>query len=440
LSSPFFLFRFHGLLPTGAYSDPFAPLGGKEEGLMTLIRFFSTGLLSVLIFIGMTYSMPAEAKNCQDTKIVVEGNKAFAFGLYEKLKEVEGNLFFSPYSISTALAMTYAGARGNTEKQMGTALHFTLDQKRFHPEFACLEAQLKAIQEKGDIELNIANALWAQEDYVFLREFLDLIQSNYGAVLNHVDFKRACEAARKKINAWVEQKTKDKIKDLIKPDVLNALTRLVLTNAIYFKGRWESQFKKSCTKESPFWLSIDKSVEIPMMTQKRQFRYMESDSLQILELPYVGEELAMIVLLPRKIDGLAPLEADLSVENLNMWIGHLRKREVSVFLPKFKMTSQFRLSETLASMGMPDAFKGNADFSGIDGTKDLFISAVIHKAFVDVTEEGTEAAAATAAIISLTSAPSAPPPTFRADHPFVFLIRDNRSGSILFVGRVINPN
>ncbi len=407
---------------------------------MTMIRLFSTGLLSVIAFIGLTYSMPAEAKNCQDAKIVVEGNKAFAFGLYEKLKEVEGNLFFSPYSISTALAMTYAGARGNTEKQMGTALHFTLDQKRFHPAFACLEAQLKAVQEKGDIELNIANALWAQEDYVFLREFLDLIQSNYGTVLNHVDFKRACEAARKKINAWVEQKTKDKIKDLIKPGVLNALTRLVLTNAIYFKGRWESQFKKSRTKESPFWLSIDKSVEVPMMTQKRQFRYMESDSLQILELPYVGDDLAMIVLLPRKVDGLAQLEADLSVENLNMWIGHLRKREVSVFLPKFKMTSQFRLSETLASMGMPDAFGGNADFSGIDGTKDLFISAVIHKAFVDVNEEGTEAAAATAAVISLTSAPSTPPPTFRADHPFVFLIRDNHSGSILFVGRIVNPN
>jgi len=405
-----------------------------------MIRLFSTGLLSVLAFIGLTYSMPAEANNCQDTKIVVEGNKAFAFDLYEKLKEVEGNLFFSPYSISTVLAMTYAGARGNTEKQMGTALHFTLDQKRFHPAFACLEAQLKAVQAKGDIELNIANALGAQEDYVFLREFLDLIQSNYGTAVNNVDFKRACEAARKKINAWVEQKTKDKIKDLIKPGVLNSLTRLVLTNAIYFKGRWESQFNKDRTKENPFWLSVDKSVEVPMMTQKRQFRYMESDSLQILELPYVGDDLAMIVLLPRKVDGLSQLEADLSAENLNIWIGHLKKREISVFLPKFKMTSQFRLSETLASMGMPDAFGGNADFSGIDGTKDLFISAVIHKAFVDVNEEGTEAAAATAVVISLTSAPSTPPPTFRADHPFVFLIRDNHSGNILFVGRIVNPN
>ena len=404
------------------------------------IRLFSTGLLSALTFIGLTYSIPAEAKNCQDTKIVVEGNKAFAFDLFEKLKEVEGNLFFSPYSISTALAMTYAGARGNTEKQMATALHFTLDQKRFHPAFAYLEAQLKAVQEKGDIELNIANALWVQDDYVFLKKFLYLIQSNYGTLLNLVDFKRACEPARKKINAWVEQKTKDKIRDLIKPGVLNALTRLVLINAIYFKGRWESQFKKNRTKESPFWLSMDKSVEVPMMTQKHQFRYMESDSLQVLELPYVGGDLAMMVLLPRKVVGLTQFEADLSVENLNTWIGRLRKREISVFLPKFKMTSQFRLGETLASMGMPDAFGGNADFSGIDGTKNLFISAVIHKAFVDVNEEGTEAAAATAAVISVTSAPATPPPTFRADHPFVFLIRDNHTGSILFVGRVVNPN
>jgi serpin B len=404
-----------------------------------MIRLLSAGLLSVLTFIGLPNSITAEAENCQDTEIVVKGNSAFAFGLYEKLKNEEGNIFFSPYSISTALAMTYAGARGKTEEQMGTTLHFTLDQKQFHPAFARLEAQLKAIQEKGDIELNIANALWTQEDYVFLSEFLRVIERNYGAVLNSVDFKRAYEEARKKINAWVEQKTKDKIKDLIKPGVLNSLTRLVLTNAIYFKGKWKSQFKKCRTKENPFWLSANKSIEAPMMTQKSQFRYVENDSLQILEMPYVGSDLAMVVLLPRKVDGLTQLEADLNIENLHMWIGHLRKQEVSIFLPKFKMTSQFRLSETLASMGMPDAFGGNADFSGMNGKKDLFISAVIHKAFVDVTEEGTEAAAATAGVISLTSAPSKPPPIFRADHPFLFLIHDNRSGSIIFVGRIVNP-
>jgi serpin B len=404
-----------------------------------MIRLISAGVLSVLTFIGLAHSMNAEAKNCQGTEIVVEGNSAFSIGLYAELKKAEGNIFFSPYSISTALAMTYAGARGKTEEQMGTALHFTLDQKQFHPAFACLEAQLKAIQEKGDIELNIANALWTQEDYVFLSEFLKLIETNYGAVLNSVDFKRAYEEVRKKINAWVGQKTKDKIMDLIKPGVLNSLTRLVLTNAIYFKGKWKSQFKKCRTKKNPFWLSANKSVEVPMMTQKQPFRYMENDSLQILEMPYVGNDLAMVVLLPRKVDGLTQLEANLSVENLRMWIGHLRKREISVFFPKFKMTSQFRLSETLASMGMPDAFGRDADFSGINGTKDLFISAVIHKAFVDVTEEGTEAAAATAGVISLTSVPSKPPPTFRADHPFVFLIHDKRSGSIIFVGRIVNP-
>ncbi|MBW2645389.1 MAG: serpin family protein [Deltaproteobacteria bacterium] len=403
-----------------------------------MTRAFSTGLLTVLAIAVLTSGVYAEALNSTDTNAVVEGNTSFAFDLYKQLKDAEGNLFFSPYSISTALAMTYAGARGKTEKQMAGALHFTLDQKRLHPAFACLEAQFNAAQNR-DIELNVANALWAQKDYVFLKEFLDLTAKNYGAAPNHVDFKRDCETARKEINAWVEQKTKNKIKDLIKRGVLDPLTRLVLTNAIYFKGNWGSQFNKSHTKEEPFRPATGKSVKVPLMTQTQEFRYTESDSLQILELPYVGDDLSMIVLLPGKIDGLAQLEADLNPENLNAWMGLLRKREVVVFLPKFKMTSQLSLAETLASMGMPDAFRPNADFSGMDGTKTLYISAVVHKAFVDVNEEGTEAAAATGVVMRLTSALPTPPPVFRADHPFVFLIRDNHSGSILFLGRIVDP-
>ncbi len=404
-----------------------------------MTRAFSTGLLTVLAIAVLTSGVYAEALNSTDTNAVVEGNTSFAFDLYKHLKDAEGNLFFSPYSISTALAMTYAGARGKTEKQMAGALHFTLDQKRLHPAFACLEAQFNAAQGNRDIELNVANALWVQKDYVFLKEFLDLTAKNYGAAPNHVDFKRACEAARKEINAWVEQKTKNKIKDLIKRGVLAPLTRLVLTNAVYFKGNWGSQFNKSHTKEGLFRPATGKSVKAPLMTQTQEFRYTESDSLQILELPYVGDDLSMIVLLPGKIDGLAQLEADLNPENLNAWMGLLRKREVVVFLPKFKMTSQLSLAETLASMGMPDAFGANADFSGMDGTKTLYISDVIHKAFVDVNEEGTEAAAATAVVMRLTSALPTPLPVFRADHPFVFLIRDKHSGSILFLGRIVDP-
>ena len=405
---------------------------------MKIIRISLTIMLVASAMSFFMYGTSANDKNISDTKTVVEGNTAYALDLYEKLKESEGNLFFSPYSISTALAMTYAGARGNTEKQMAKVLHFTLDQKQLHPAFAHLEAQLNIVQEKGNIDLSVANALWIQKDYVFLKEFLDLTKKSYGAVLNRVDFKGACEAARGKINTWVEEETKNKIKDLIKPGILDSLTRLVLANAIYFKGRWESQFEKSKTKQATFWLSPGNSLKVPMMNQKQKFRYMENDSLQILELPYVGNNLSMIVLLPKKVDGLAQLEAALSVKNLTTWMDLLREREILVFLPKYKMSSQFSLGQTLASMGMSDAFTGKADFSGMTGNKDLYISAVIHKAFVDVNEEGTEAAAATAVAMGFLSMP-VPPPIFRADHPFIFLIRHNPSESILFLGKVVNP-
>ena len=411
----------------------------KRRDNMKMLRICSMSLLAVLTVSVFISSMTAEeTMDSSDTKTISEGNTSFALNLYGKVKEAEGNLFFSPYSISTALAMTYAGARGNTEKQMAEVLHFTLDQKQLHPAFARLEAQLNSVQEKREIELSVANALWSQKDYVFLKEFLDLTKKCYGAVLNLVDFKTACEAVRKKINAWVEEKTKNKINDLIKPGVLNPLTRLVLTNAIYFKGNWESQFKTTQTKEAPFWLAPGKSTKVPMMTQKQKFRYMESSNLQMLELPYVGNDLSMIVLLPKKIDGLAQIETALCTGNLTAWMGLLREREILVFLPKFKMTSQFSLGKTLTSMGMSDAFAGKADFSGMTGKKDLYISEVIHKAFVDVNEEGTEAAAATAVTMKLLSMPALPP-VFRADHPFIFLIRHNPSKSILFLGRVANP-
>jgi len=406
---------------------------------MKPMRTLSPLLLAVLAVTVFTSSIPAEARD--SSKTVIEGNTAFAFDLYDKLKEKDGNLFFSPYSISTALAMTYAGARGNTEKQMAEGLHFTLNQKRLHPAFARLEATLNAVQKKEGIELSIANALWAQKDYHFLREFLDLTKKNYGAVLNHVNFKEACEPTRRKINAWVEQKTKNKIKDLIKPGVLDPLTRLVLTNAIYFKSYWASQFKKSWTKPRLFWLTPGKSINVPMMSQKEKFKYAERDGLKILELPYIGNHLSMIVLLPEKVDGLAQLEGMLSKKKLNAWVGRLREKKVFVILPKFKMSSQFRLDKTLALMGMPDAFSRQADFSGMDGTRMLYISAIIHKAYVDVNEEGTEAAAATGGVMGITAVAPAPPrPTiFRADHPFVFLIRHNTSGSILLLGRVVDP-
>ena len=410
----------------------------KDRSTPILMRALIVVCAAILGMTPLSVTMSVEANGGSPTEVLMNGNTAFALDLYDELREDEGNLFFSPYSISTALAMTYAGARGNTEKQMAQVLHFTVPQDQLHPAFASMEAALKAIQEKGDVELRVANALWPQKDYVFLKEFLELTKKYYGSAITPLDYKTAHEAARRTINSWVERKTNEKIKDLIPEGVLDALTRLVLTNAIYFKGNWATQFDKNRTEDAPFHLLSGQSVQTPLMHQKQTCGYAEFEGLQVLELPYVGDDLSTVVLLPREVDGLTELEDGLTMENLEKWTKQLREEKVSIFLPKFTMTSQFQLEKTLGSMGMPDAFSSNADFSGMDGTKNLFISAVIHKAFVAVDEEGTEAAAATGVVISLTAAPR-PTPVFRADHPFVFVIRDNVSGSILFIGRVVDP-
>ena len=379
--------------------------------------------------------------------MIVQGNNTFALDLYAKLQETDGNAFFSPYSISTALAMTYAGAREQTATQMVEVLHFPvktqtgdLGRQQFALVFGELVKKLNTRGEDGAYELSVANALWGQKDYGFLTKFLELVEKHYGGRLNEVDFVGATETARQTINAWVEKKTNDKIKNLIPKGVLDSMTRLVLTNAIYFKGNWARQFKEDKTKEAPFTLSGGKKVDVAMMNQTAKFGYMETDTFQGLELPYVDNELSMIVLLPKKYDGLGELEQSLTLEHLSQWQSKLVKREVVVSIPKFKLTSQFSLASVLKAMGMTDAFSSSANFSGMNGKRDLFISAVIHKAYVDVNEEGTEAAAATAVTMRLTSmGPSSRPPVFRADHPFLFLIRDNQSGSILFIGRVMNP-
>jgi serpin B len=297
------------------------------------------------------------------------------------------------------------------------------------------------VQEKGHVQLRVANALWPQKGYAFLEDYLALAEEYYGVLITPVDY-RETEVARQKINAWVEEKTQGKIKELIRPGILGVLTRLVLVNAIYFKGDWKSQFQPALTKPAPFWVTPHEKIQTPTMTQRQRFGYAEREGLQVLELPYAGDDVSMILLLPEKVDGLGRLEDALTPENLDRWTRPLEEKEVQVFLPKFKESSQFRLEKTLASMGMVDAFEmDKADFSGMDGRKWLYIAAVIHQAFVEVNEEGTEAAAATAVVIKARSAPgvSRPPLIFRADHPFVFLMRDNRTGSILFLGRMVSP-
>jgi len=360
----------------------------------------------------------------------------FAFDLYAQLKSDEGNIFFSPYSISTALTMTYAGARANTAAEMRQVLRYTLPDEKLHGGMGNLGWQ---IDESEGCELSVANALWAQKNYPFLEEFIGLNTTYYGAALEALDFASDAEGARKRINGWVEGKTRDRIKDLIKPGVLTPLTRLVLTNAIYFKGDWAAKFKESRTKDAPFHVSTTEKATVRMMNQTEKFGYAEDGDVQVLEMSYQGDELSMVIVLPRKKDGLAKVEAALTRRKLTAWIGDLHKREVAVSVPRFTTTFTIGLKDTLTDMGMKDAFgPGAADFSGMADTDEIFIAAVIHKAFVEVNEEGTEAAAATAVVAEL-KAEAVRMPVFRADHPFIFMIRHKATGAVLFLGRLADP-
>jgi serpin B len=384
--------------------------------------------------------LSAETPPLADRAAMVEGNNAFAIDLYGQLRTQSGNLFFSPDSISTALAMTYAGARGDTATEMAKTLHFTLPPQRLHPAMGGLLGDLNAPHD--GYKLRMANALWAQQGYTFLDDFLKLTNSDYGAGFKQVDFKDATEAARLTINQWVEQQTDDKIKDLLQPGVLSSSTRLVLTNAIYFKGDWQTQFDKAQTRDEDFHLSAAQNVKAPMMHREGGFNYFDGGTFQILEIPYKSAELSMIVLLPNDVGGMFALEQSLTAPNTRQWLGQLRPvPKVIMTLPKFKMTQQFELQDTLGAMGMTLAFDAHADLSGMTGNREFSISAAIHKAYIDVNEEGTEAAAATAVVMrSMMARMQQPaPPVFRADHPFIFLIRDNRSGGILFMGRVTDP-
>jgi serpin B len=377
-----------------------------------------------------------------DIRAAVRGNSAFALDLYQQLGKSEGNLFFSPYSLSTALAMVYAGARGETQQQMADVLHFPLEQEKLHPAFAELQAGLDRSQRADHFTLYVASTLWPQQGYDFLDEYLRLIQTCYGVSITPVDFndrEQACD----RINRWVEEKTVHKIKDLVAAGALDNLTRLVLANAIYFKGNWQDPFNRHYTQPAPFYVTPSASVRTPMMTQTRKTRYAQLKGLQVLELPYVGNHLSLLVFLPDKIDGLKDLEASLTVDNLTKWRGQLRKTKVVIFLPQVTMTRQFQLADTLCAMGMSDAFSDfSANLAGMTSQEPLCIGAVIHKAYLELNEEGTEAAAATA----ITGRPASrgghapkPLPVFRADHPFVFLIQESRTGSIFFIGRVTDP-
>ncbi len=373
---------------------------------------------------------------------LVTGNNAFAFDLYSRLKTAAGNIFFSPYGISAALAMTYAGARGNTERQMAKVMHFGKDQKAFHQEFGLLRSRLNDVHEKGNVKLAVANSLWMQKDYTFLPSFLALTRQNYVAGFNYVDFKRETEAARVTINAWVERKTNDKITNPLQPGVLTGLTRMVLVNAICFNGAWAKKFDTLRTRDATFWTNVRDSVTTKMMNSgASDYLYAEDKTTQFIKLPYKGDELSMVVVLPKSRNGIGDLERTITSGVLHGENAAMHNNSVVVYLPKFTTTREISLNAPLIRLGMTDAFNGNkADFSGMTGAKGPYISAEIHKAFVDVNEGGTEAAAATAVVMVTKCAPVFHKPIiFRADHPFLFFIYDNETGSIIFMGRMVNP-
>lgn len=385
---------------------------------------------------------PRLSPSASDTTVaeLVEGNTRFAVDLYHALFTDGKNLFASPYSISLALAMTYAGACGDTEAEMARVLHF-LPQAQLHAAFNALDQALRSrgqnVKETERFRLHIANAIWGQKDFAFQKEFLDTLAQYYGAGLRTVDFQAAAEAARQTINRWVEEQTESKIKDLLPPGSLDELTRLVLTNAIYFNASWMYPFNADATKEGTFYLLDGRQVTIPMMHQSEHLGYASGPGFTAVELPYAGGEMSMVILLPDAGTFTAWVE-ELDAETLQAILSQMESRQVALSMPRFTFESCFSLKEALQALGLGTAFSVEADFSGMTGRRDLFIDDVYHKAFVAVDEEGTEAAAATAVVMRLTAMP-AQPVVVNVDRPFVFLIRDMATGTVLFLGHVVNP-
>jgi serpin B len=377
--------------------------------------------------------------NAADQAETVKGSNAFALDLYAQLRTQPGNLFFSPESISTAFAMAYAGASGQTATEMAHVFHYTLPPERLHPAMGALLAGMNGTHQ--GYELHVADALWAQQNTNLLPAYLKLVETDYGAGFHQVDFSTSAESVRTTINAWIAQQTNDKIQNLLGPGTITPATLLVLTNAIYFKGAWLDPFNAANTEVDDFHLSAKQTVKTPMMERMGGYSYYDGGTFQMVELPYEGNELSMVVLLPKTIDGLPALEKSFTAANLSTWLDKLAPApKVNLVLPRFTMTDSFDLGGTLSAMGMAQAFGDSADFSGMTGKPLFKISRAVHKAYVDVNETGTEAAAATAVMmVGESMMENQTIIAFDADHPFLFLIRDTTTGSILFLGRLTDP-
>jgi len=369
---------------------------------------------------------------------LVDSLNDFSFSFYQQIESrEEGNIFFSPYSIFVALSMAYEGAKGNTATEMQNILNILQNDSASLGSFGRVYNLLN--QNQDGYTINTANAFWAHQDYEFLQEYLSLLENFYMAEANELDFSKNVEASEI-INSWIEEQTHDKINDMIQPDMLSDLTKLVLTNAIYFKGLWANPFNPDDTYETDFELTLDETVTVNMMKSDSEnsiSNYTETDDLHILELPYVGNDLSMIIILPKE-NNISIAESAINAENLSDWMNDLNEIEIDVEIPKFKFEKKYSLNNLLKEMGILDAFlPGIANFSGMDGTKYLFISEALHQSYVEVNEEGTEAAAATAIVMTTSYVPDQK--EFIADHPFIFLIQHKETGAILFMGRVMNP-
>lgn len=411
--------------------------------VLAVVIFAGVATATVLKFFPYPYQ-PDQPPIADDTgsteqgrQELVEANNKFAFDLYSELnKSASENLFYSPYSVFAALAMTYEGAKGQTADQIQSVFYFP-ENDILRPNFASIYNGIN--KNTQDYQLKTGNALWVQQDYPFLEDYISRVGNYYGGKAVNVDFVGETEKSRQTINAFIEEQTNNKIKDLIPQGFIDTMTRLVLTNAIYFKGTWEWEFDEKDTREMDFKITSDNIVKTPIMymnPEKTKFNYADTGDLQILELPYKGNDISMLVLLPK--ENLESIESDFTFEKLNEYKAQMRETKIdSIYLPKFEFDTKYFLKDNLSILGMPIAFSENADFSGMTGQKDLFIDFVIHQAYVKVDEVGTEAAAATAVGMKLTAIMEQE--IFKADRPFIFIIQEKDTGNILFLGRVIDP-
>lgn len=408
--------------------------------LWTLAAFllWQVALIGCASPMGASLYLPDVAETTRTAQS--QANNRFALDLLRQLQEStdKGNLFFSPYSLSTALTMTYAGARGKTAAQMRQVLQLQQADEEVHKANAYLMLDLRNRGYNGAYRLSIANQLWGAQDEVFLTPFLGLLQEQYQATMEQLDFAGNTEQARKRINDWASQQTDGKIKEVLKEGIIDGNTRLVLTNAIHFQGLWATRFRKEETVTEDFFVTQERSVRVPMMKQALKAGYLKEGNLQLLSLDYQGNDTAMVLLMPAPGE-LQKLIAKLSTTQLDSWLGRMNEDKVEVSLPRFQLRQDLDMNKTLQSMGMTDAFSSAADFSGMNGKKDLFIKAVLHKAVLSVDEEGSEASGVTTVVVNRKSASGGDPLTFVANRPFVLMIRDKKSGAILFLGQVTIP-